>query len=209
MKKKILNFLQTNVLPFILSLFVRFIYWTNKRVFHLPSNIPNTPFLMAFWHGELLMQPFLYKKINPTGKFKAMISEHRDGEAIAKTVGFLGVGAIRGSSTRGAAKVLLSAIKELKRGTADIGITPDGPKGPRHSVADGIIAVAQKTNSPILCLNVNPKKYWQFNSWDKFTIPKPFSQIDFYVSAPFYINDLEKEDAKALIKDKMMKKAMP
>ncbi|QDF30078.1 lysophospholipid acyltransferase family protein [Halarcobacter anaerophilus] len=200
-------FLVTKVVPFIMQLFVRFIYISSKKVFHHPKIDSKEPFIVAFWHGELLMQPFNYKRIRPKGKVSAMISEHKDGEAITRTVEYLGIDSIRGSSTRGGAKALIGAIKELKAGY-DIAITPDGPKGPRHSVADGIVAISQKTNARILIFNCRPTKYWQFNSWDKFIVPKPFGKLEFFIQEPLDISSLEQKEAKELIQDKMLLNAM-
>ncbi|PKN14625.1 MAG: hypothetical protein CVU67_04685 [Deltaproteobacteria bacterium HGW-Deltaproteobacteria-24] len=199
--------LKTQILPFVAQILVRIIYFTNKKVFHHPKELKDKAYIVAFWHGELLMQPFNYQKLKPKGKVSAMISEHKDGEAITKTVEYLGIHSIRGSSTRGGTKALIGAIKELKAGD-DIAITPDGPRGPRHSVASGIVAISQKTNAKILAFNCKPTKYWQFNSWDKFIVPKPFGTIHFYVSDPFGIEDLEQEDAKNLIKEKLLQNAM-
>ena len=200
-------FLKTKVVPFIMQLIVRFVYLTNKKVFHHPKELKNEVYLVAFWHGELLMQPFNYQKLKPQGKVSAMISEHRDGEAITKTVEYLGIHSVRGSSTRGGAKALIAAIKELKGGD-DIAITPDGPKGPRHSVADGIVAISQKTNAKILAFNCKPTKYWQFNSWDKFIVPKPFGTLEFFISEPIDINGISMEESKEIIKKEMLKNAM-
>jgi len=200
-------FLKTRVVPFLLQLFVRFIYLTSKKVFHHPKNLTDKVYLIAFWHGELLMQPFNYQKLKPHGKVSAMISEHRDGEAITRTVEYLGIHSVRGSSTRGGAKALISAIKELKGGD-DIAITPDGPKGPRHSVADGIVAISKKTDAKILAFNCKPTKYWQFNSWDKFIVPKPFGTLEFFISEPLDISSMENDEAKAFIKEKMLINAM-
>ncbi len=200
-------FLMTKVVPFLLQLFVRFIYLTSKKRFHHPKELKDKTYIVSFWHGELLMQPFNYQKLKPKGKVSAMISEHKDGEAITKTVEYLGIYSIRGSSTRGGAKALIGAIKELKGGD-DIAITPDGPKGPRFSVADGIVAIHKKTNAKILAFNCKPSSYWQFNSWDKFIVPKPFGTLDFYVSEPFSLGDLETEEAKEFIKNKLLENAM-
>lgn len=201
------TFLITRVVPFILQLFVRFVYLTNKKVFHHPKINEDESHLVAFWHGELLMQPFNYQKLKPNGKVSAMISEHKDGEAITRTVEYLGIHSVRGSSSRGGAKALISAIKEIKGGD-DIAITPDGPRGPRHSVADGIVAISQKTNAKILVFNCKPTKYWQFNSWDKFIVPKPFGTLEFFIQEPLDISGLEIEEAKELIKEKMLLNAM-
>jgi lysophospholipid acyltransferase (LPLAT)-like uncharacterized protein len=202
LKRKFKKFAQVHIIPFFLQLFVRFIYFTNKKNFHYPNSMDNESFILAFWHGDLLMQPHNYRAFKKHGTFKAIISEHTDGEAIKKVVSWLGVGAISGSSTRGGAKALIGAIKAIKDGT-DVGITPDGPKGPRYSIADGIVMLAHKTDAKILCFSTQASKYWQLNSWDKFIIPKPFGTIDFYVSEPINIEGLSKDEAKEKIKSNM------
>jgi len=203
-KKKIKHFVQVILLPYILSLLVRFIYFTNKKVFHHPKEVPSEPFILAMWHGQLLMQALNYRKFKKDGKIKVIVSQHRDGQTIRKVVSHLGVGAIEGSSTRGGAKALINAIKSIKNGI-DVAITPDGPKGPIYEVADGIVAISQKTNAKILTCSIKPSKYWQMNSWDKFIIPKPFGKIDFYISDPFSIEGLSMEESKELIKSKLGK----
>ncbi|VAY88325.1 Protein of unknown function DUF374 [hydrothermal vent metagenome] len=203
MKRKIKHFTQVILLPYILSLFIRLIYLTNKKIFHFPKNRPKKSFILAMWHGELLMQPLNYRMLKPNGQIKVIVSEHRDGEMIRKVVNLLGVGAIAGSSTRGGVKALIGAIKTIKQGI-DVAITPDGPRGPRHEIADGIVIIAQKTGAQILTCSLKASKYWQFNSWDKFMVPKPFGEINFYISDPFDISGLNIEEAKKTIKIKMM-----
>jgi lysophospholipid acyltransferase (LPLAT)-like uncharacterized protein len=201
-----LAFIQTQILPFVLQLIVRFIYLTNKKVYHYPSdcNQNNENFIVAMWHGDLLMQPLNYRHFKPQGDIKVIVSEHRDGETIKKVVDYLGIGALSGSSTRGGAKALLGAIKAL-RNDIDVAITPDGPKGPIYSIADGIIVIAQKTKTKILPFSSVPNSYWKLKSWDKFIVPKPFGKIDFYIGDPFGIEDLSIDEAKKIIYDKMMK----
>jgi lysophospholipid acyltransferase (LPLAT)-like uncharacterized protein len=203
MKQKIKHYFQTVIFPFLIQLFVRFIYFTNKKVFHHVNIDQTKNYVVAFWHGDLLMQPFNYKKLRPNNEIRAMISEHRDGESIQKTVAFLGIGSISGSSSKGGAKALISAIRTLKKGV-DVGITPDGPRGPIYSIADGIVAISQKTQAQILPFSSKPSKYWTMSSWDKFIIPKPFGTIEFFVGEPFDLEGLEMEDAKKIIYDKMM-----
>ena len=204
MKKKILGFIQVNILPFILQLIVRFIYLTNKKKFHYPTPMDDEAFILTMWHGDLLMQPLNYRKFKKNGTTKVIVSEHRDGETIRKVVEYLGVGALSGSSTRGGAKALLGAIKSIRKGI-DVAITPDGPKGPIYEVADGIVLIAQKTNAKILSFYAKPSSYWQMKSWDKFVVPKPFGTIDFFVSEPFSVEGLSMEDAKEKIKNNMRK----
>lgn len=203
MKLKIKYYLQTVIVPYILQLLVRFIYLTNKKRFHHSNINQDETYVVAFWHGDLLMQPFNYQKLKPSGEVRAMISEHKDGEAIRKTVEYLGIGSIAGSSSKGGAKALIAAIKALKKST-DVAITPDGPRGPIYSIADGITAISQKTGAKILPFSSKPSRYWQMNSWDKFIVPKPFGVIDFYVGEPFSIENLDAQEAKKLILEKMM-----
>lgn len=203
MKDRIKHYVVTVIVPFILQIIVRIIYLTSKKRFHHSNINQDETYVVAFWHGDLLMQPFNYQKLKSSGEVRAMISEHKDGEAIRKTVEYLGIGSIAGSSSRGGAKALITAIKSLKK-DIDVAITPDGPRGPIYSVADGIVAISQKTGAKILPFSSKPSKYWQMRSWDKFIVPKPFCEIDFYVGEPFDVDGLEMEEAKGFILKKMM-----
>ncbi|MCT7484607.1 lysophospholipid acyltransferase family protein [Aliarcobacter cryaerophilus] len=192
--------------PYLLYLITKFIYATNKKVYHHPKD-DKEPFVLCMWHGDLLSQIFNYHHFRKGWVVKALISENRDGEIIAKTAALFNCGAVRGSSSHGASKVLIRALKELKVGN-DVAITPDGPRGPRYSIADGVVIISQKSGKNIRCFNAIPSKYWQFNSWDKFVLPKPFGKIDFYISEPFSVKDMELEDAKSLIKTKMLQHSL-
>ena len=196
------RYFKLNILPFLLYVLVRIIYFTNKKVYHHPKDDGET-FLVCMWHGDLMSQPYNYYGFRKNGHVKAMISHNKDGEIIAKLVSSFKIGALRGSSSKGAAKVLISAIKELKSGN-DVAITPDGPRGPRYSVADGVVAIAQKSGVKIRCFNAVPSKFWQFKSWDQFVLPKPFGKIDFYISEPFDITSMEFEEAREFIRSKML-----
>jgi len=190
------------LVPPIAYLFIRLLYLSCKKRYHIPKKIPDAPFLVAFWHGEILMNPFMYKKIMKDVKMSLMISDHFDGEMIAKSVSYFGFDTIRGSSTRGGIKALKESFKKIDLGHS-IAITPDGPKGPRHSVADGIVSIAQKKDLKIMALNYTASSKWVINSWDKFIVPKPFSTIDFYASEPFSLEGLSKEKAKEEIKRRL------
>ena len=204
MNKKIKVFFQTNILPFLLQLFVRFIYITSKKEFFYPQINQDETYVIAFWHGNLLMQPFNHKKLRQNRAVQTIISEHRDGITISKTVQYLGIKTIAGSSTRGGAKALISAIKAIKN-KIDVAITPDGPKGPKYFIADGIVVLTQKTNSKIIALHYEANKFWRLNSWDNFIIPKPFGKLKFYASEPLDINQLSLDEAKQILQQNMRK----
>jgi lysophospholipid acyltransferase (LPLAT)-like uncharacterized protein len=204
--KKTLRFLALIFLPFIGSLLIRFLRLTNKINFHSPEKIGEEPIVFACWHGELLMLPYLYSHYRKTPRGKVLISNHFDGELISRTIKHFGFGTLAGSTTRNAARVLIQSIKAIKEGY-DIGITPDGPKGPRGEVADGIIVMAQKTKAKIVLVEIKPTKFWQLNSWDKFVIPKPFGTINYYSTQELDISQMSLEDARVLIKEGLDKHA--
>lgn len=152
------------------------------------------------------MLPYLYSHYRKTPRGKVLISNHFDGELISRTIKHFGFGTLAGSTTRNAARVLIQSIKAIKEGY-DIGITPDGPKGPRGEVADGIIVMAQKTKAKIVLVEIKPTKFWQLNSWDKFVIPKPFGTINYYSTQELDISQMSLEDARVLIKEGLDKHA--
>lgn len=202
--KKIFRTVALIVVPFIASVLIRLLYITNKKEFHSPKDIGDEPTIFACWHGELLMLPYLYSHYRKVPHAKVLISSHFDGALISKTIKYFGLGTISGSTNRNATRVLIQGIKTLKEGY-DIGITPDGPKGPRHEVADGIIVMAQKTNAKIVLVEIKPTKFWMLSSWDKFVIPKPFGTLHYYSTDLIDVSSMELEEARALIKEGLLK----
>jgi len=152
------------------------------------------------------MLPFAYIDYRKAKNIDTIVSQHHDGEIATRLLHFFGGGSIRGSSSKGGLKALKDAFTSLKNGR-DIGITPDGPRGPRHSVADGAVVIAQKKGVPLVAMNVKMSRCWRFNSWDRFVMVKPFATLDFYYSDPFYVTDLSLDDAKKSIKERLMKHA--
>ena len=201
--KKIFRALALIFGPWIIYLFFKFVYLTSKKNFHIQEDLPKEPIIFVFWHGNLIMLPNLYAHLRQKKKAKVLISEHFDGRVVAKYNELMGLETLAGSSTRGAAKVLISALRSIKEGY-DIGITPDGPKGPRYSVSDGAIIMAKKTKSKIMAYNCIPSSFWRVNSWDQTIIPKPFGTLDFYAGELFSVEDMTLEAAKEKISNEIM-----
>jgi lysophospholipid acyltransferase (LPLAT)-like uncharacterized protein len=130
------------------------------------------PIVFMLWHGELL--PLLYHHRDEG--VVVMISEHADGEIIARIAEKLGFGTVRGSTSRGAARALLSAARMVTDGH-DLAVTPDGPRGPAKTIAPGSAIVAQRTGAPVIGVGVAVKRAWRLKSWDAFLIPKPFATV--------------------------------
>ncbi len=201
-KRKLISLL----LPPIGYIFIRLIYLSCKKKYFLPKEkLLNKPYIIAFWHGKLLMQPFIYNKLRSKPKVVAMISKHFDGEIIAKIIKYFHFESIRGSSKKGAIKVLKESFSKVNEGY-DIAITPDGPRGPRYSVADGIVSIAQKKDLQIVVCNFYASSFWRLKSWDGFMIPKPFSTIYLFAEEPFLLEGLDKDEAKSKIKEALMAK---
>ena len=206
MLKKVSRALALALVPFTGSLVIRFLYFTNRKIFHSPAQITEEPVIFACWHGELLMLPYLYKFYRKKAHAKVLISPHFDGKLISRTIKYFGLGTLAGSSDKNPARVLIQAIKTIKEGY-DIGITPDGPKGPRREVADGIIFMAQKTGAKIILVEIKPTRYWALNSWDRFVIPKPFGTIHFYSTKEIDIQGMELEAARELLREGLLQHA--
>ena len=131
-----------------------------------------TPVIVAFWHNRLAMMPACWPGRAP---FYMLISSHPDGRLIANTIAHFGYTSIAGSSTRGGADALRQMARAVKDG-ASIGVTPDGPRGPRMSVSDGIVALARLTGAPILPLAVSVSRRIVLDTWDQLIIPLPFGR---------------------------------
>ena len=128
------------------------------------------PFLVAFWHGRLQMMSLAWPYQQ---NFKMVISRHRDGELIARTIKFLGFDSISGSSSQGGVSTMRSILRALKSGE-NVGVTPDGPRGPRMRAAKGIVFAACHAGVPILPLSYAARGCKTLTSWDRFLIPLPF-----------------------------------
>jgi hypothetical protein len=128
------------------------------------------PFLVAFWHGRLLMMSEAWPWSAP---FAMVISQHADGELIARTIATLGFETLGGSSSRGASAVLRATLKSLKQGIS-VGITPDGPRGPRMHASPGIVYAASRAGVPILPVVYSARPAKLLGSWDRFMVPLPF-----------------------------------
>ena len=128
-------------------------------------------FLVILWHGRIFLPIFHHRNQGVV----AMVSQHGDGEMIARTVRKLGFTTVRGSSTRGGQKALRALVRELKQGKVGT-MMPDGPRGPRHELKSGAIYIAQLARVPLLPMTFSAFPAIQFKSWDKFLLARPFSR---------------------------------
>jgi lysophospholipid acyltransferase (LPLAT)-like uncharacterized protein len=134
------------------------------------------------WHGELL--PLLW--LHRSQGIALVISEHRDGEIIARIAETLGYTTVRGSSSRGGSRALIGLIRELESGR-DAAVTPDGPRGPAHVFAPGAAIAAQRTGALVLPIRAKASRAWRLKSWDRFLVPKPFAVVEVVYGTPMTV----------------------
>lgn len=159
------------------ALYIRFVYLTG-RWRTVGGDIPRRfwdegkPFILAFWHGRLLMMPYCWDR---GAVIHMLISQHRDGQIIARTVGHFGIRTVAGSSSSGGARALRLMVKSLKAGDC-VGITPDGPQGPRMRASDGIVSVARLSGVPIIPVTFSATRCRFLGTWDRFLVAWPFTR---------------------------------
>lgn len=140
---------------------------------------PHDPVIWIFWHNRLLVVPYMWQGIigsRPGGA--GMTSTSKDGEWIAQLLQNFGIQPIRGSPSRRGLGALKEILAVLKRGE-DVGITPDGSRGPKYRLKAGVVIAAQLARRDIIPMGVEYSSYWATRSWDGFRIPKPFSRVKF------------------------------
>lgn len=145
--------------------------------------------IFTFWHNRLFLMPYADRG----RKVAVLISQHRDGELISRTMSFFGYSSVRGSSTRGGGEAL-RRMPRLLQGGSDVAITPDGPRGPRYRVQPGALYLARISGRPIYPVTFASDRFFCFNSWDAFQVPKLYSQGVFIWGQPLTVlrgDDLE------------------
>jgi len=170
-------------------------YWTIKflgrtmRFEEINPEIPRSflergiPAIGAFWHGRLLMMPFIYKG----KKLSFLVSAHRDGQVVGKALTRFGFHAILGSTTRKGFSAFKQMVKACQDGS-DLALVPDGPRGPRYRVQMGVIELAKLTGRPIVPFSFSASKRKIFNTWDHFLLPYPFSKGVFVWGEPIRVD---------------------
>lgn len=204
--KRIKNSATIFLAEYILLFVINLIYFSCKKNFKdcTKEGILNKSLILIFWHGRLPFMAFIHKRWwKRVGKPpKIIISNHKDGQIITNIMKHFGVKTIRGSSSKGSTSVYREAFKSIDEGY-QIGITPDGPRGPYHSIADGAIVLAQKKSLEIFLVNYEASSFWELKTWDKMIIPKPFSTINYEIHGPYDISSLTLEQSKELIKSEL------
>ena len=179
-KKKIVkNFFTQQLLALVSAIYIKLVALTSSIII---KNIEspkfywrnNKPFILAFWHSQLMMISYCWKSKN---KINILASGHSDGRFGAIVGKYFKLNNIPTSSNE--KSMSLKPIFTLLKSSQYIGITPDGPRGPNQKVSDGIIKISKATQVPIIPVGFASSKYKTLKSWDSFLITKPFSKSAF------------------------------
>ncbi len=189
---KLKNFLRSraaqSIICLIGALYIRLVRLTGRWEI-IGEDIPQSfhqsgkPFILAFWHGRLLMMPYCWRH---TERVNMLISGHPDGRLISGTVRHFNIDSVVGSSKRGGAQATRHLVRLLRDGGI-VGITPDGPSGPRMRVGDGTVALARLSGAPILPATFGSSRRRVIGSWDRFVLALPFARGVFIWGEPIHV----------------------
>jgi lysophospholipid acyltransferase (LPLAT)-like uncharacterized protein len=189
--------------------YIRFVYATNRwsvEGAERPRRLSREgrTFIVAFWHGRLLMMPLAWHQLAP---FHMLISAHPDGRIIAGAMTYFGIETIAGSTRRGGSAAFRTMLKRLKDGGC-VGITPDGPHGPAMNASLGIVNIARRARVPILPLTYATSRRRVLATWDRFHFALPFGRGVYLWGEPIEIAaDLDEagvEHARRLVETRMV-----
>ena len=188
-KRLLFSSVVRKTLTWIAAQYIKFV-WVSGRWRIVGEEVPDgllndgQPFVVAFWHGRLIMMAFSWKRCDLVNM---LISGHRDGQLVSGMMSHFGSKTVFGSSTRGGAAAFIQLARLLKSGEI-VGITPDGPKGPCMRANEGVIALAKVSGAPILPLTFSASLRYVLESWDRFVLPFPFGRGVFLWGEPIYVS---------------------
>jgi lysophospholipid acyltransferase (LPLAT)-like uncharacterized protein len=143
------------------------------------SDPPPQPVIYAFWHNRILAITAAFLRVYPRGRRGVLVltSASKDGMWLGELAGRLGMGSVRGSSSRRGATAMRELLDRVAEGY-DIAITPDGPRGPRYEMGSGLVYLAQKAGLPVIPCHARFHGAIRLKTWDRFAIPRPFARLD-------------------------------
>jgi lysophospholipid acyltransferase (LPLAT)-like uncharacterized protein len=157
--------------------------WSWTLRFHWAADVeailqnPPPPSVVILWHNRLFAVPAFFRRYFLARKLSVLISASGDGAWLAALLKKIGMQPVRGSRHKRGSQALRELIRASSDG-CDIGITPDGSRGPMYDLKPGAISVALKTGAPIVLLSFNFAHAWRLKSWDRLYVPMPFSRIE-------------------------------
>ncbi len=163
----------------------------------------DVPVAFVVWHNRLFLTPEIFRRFRGGRPLVALISASGDGAWLAAFFSLIGMRAARGSSSR-LGREAATALVDAQRAGYDIGITPDGPRGPCYELKPGAVIVPRRTGAPLLLIGGDFSAAWQLKSWDRFYLPKPFSRVRLRCEVVMPDRLADRDAALALLRDRMV-----
>ncbi|PLX89898.1 MAG: hypothetical protein C0618_00185 [Desulfuromonas sp.] len=179
------------LVPPLASFLIRLIYRLNRVEFVGEDVLrafwkSGEHMILPYWHEQTMLMVFSYR--GP--KVNVLISESKDGELLSRTMRYFDIDAVRGSSSRGGRAAFRSLVS-LTQEKVDIVLTPDGPRGPRRELKDGVIQLARLSGRPVVPMAFCCSRGFRFSSWDRFLFPLPFGRCVYAFGTPLYFTKEE------------------
>jgi len=136
----------------------------------------DTPAAFILWHNRLFIVGECFKRYRHGKTVHALVSASKDGAWLAAFFDTIGMRSVRGSSSFNARESVALLVDALRQGH-DIGITPDGPRGPMYDFKGGGMIAARRARATVILLGAEYERAWRLRSWDGFYLPRPFSRV--------------------------------
>ena len=131
---------------------------------------------VVLWHNRLFLTSEIFRRHRSRRRIYGLVSASKDGAWLAAFYRLIGIQPVRGSSSNFGREAARQLIEVMREGH-DVGITPDGPRGPIYTVEPGVLVVTRRNGAPMLLIGAEFMRAWRLKSWDRFYIPWPFSRI--------------------------------
>jgi lysophospholipid acyltransferase (LPLAT)-like uncharacterized protein len=155
-------------------------------------------YILAFWHSRFVLMPFAY----PGGRIVVLVSRHRDGRMTGEILRRFGLECAWGSSTAGGAGALRDILRRVRAGY-DVGVTPDGPRGPRRRAKPGVVATARLSGLPIVPVAFSACPARRLRSWDRTLVPRFFARGLFVYGEPIRVDRAADAEGQAASRERV------
>jgi len=185
--------------------------WSRSLRFRWGSDVqafmdsPAVPSIVIMWHNRLFAVPEFFRRYFSKRKLATIISASSDGGWLAGVFEHFNILPVRGSRYGRGAQAFRELLAAHEEGY-DIGVTPDGSRGPLYDMKPGAVAVAMKTGAPIIMLSFNYGPAWRLKSWDRFFLPLPFSCLEVkavHIKDVAELGTVDSKQAAAILKEKL------
>ncbi len=168
-------------------------HWTKK----------DEPVAIILWHNRLFLAAEIVRRYRQGRPAYALVSASQDGAWLTAFFALAGLHIVRGSSSRLGREAAMALVDVLRSGD-DVGITPDGPRGPCYEVKPGAVIVARRTRAPMLLVGGEFTTAWRLGSWDRFYVPAPFSRVRMRCELITVDQLADRDSGIALVRDRLL-----